>query len=211
MNTKQWLIVGGTALVSGAAGVIGGFLYAKKTLVEGFTEILNAEIDEVREHYRARSPMKSYASPQEAAEALLSPQVFESVFKDLGEVVETEEEEEVNVFDNQEDPQNGEPYVISVDEFTINDSGNRQVSVTYYLGDNVLADEQDEPITPIEKFIGQGSPPFGRLSRDRNIVYIRNNRINTDFEIAKSEGLYSEEVLGFQPEQTARQRINGTK
>lgn len=211
MNIKQWLIIGGTALVSGTAGMLAGFLYAKKTLVEGYTEILNAEVEEMREHYRVRSTMKAYSSPREAAEELLPAELFDSVVQDLGQALIEDQKE--NVFDNKDttEPNKVGPYIISVDVFMADDAGNRQVSVTYYEGDNVLADERDEPISQMEKFIGDGPIPFGRLSRDPNVIYIRNNEINVDFEITRSTGKYSEEVQGFMPEPTARQRINGQR
>jgi hypothetical protein len=89
------------------------------------------------------------------------------------------------------------PYVITHDEFMENENGWTQQSLTYYNGDDTLADDQDMPIPDIEAIVDSGNlSKFGYGSRDKNVVYVRNEKIETDFEITLSQGEFSKEVGG---------------
>lgn len=90
------------------------------------------------------------------------------------------------------------PYVVSKNEFMENEPNYIQHSIVYYAGDDTLVDERDQPIEEIEGTVGtENLSRFGHGSGDTNIVYIRNDRVEADFEVAYSGGNYSEEVLGF--------------
>ncbi len=90
------------------------------------------------------------------------------------------------------------PYIIHVDEFTNDTAQYEQVSVTYYEGDETLADEQDKIIDDMDGAIGgKQLLRWGHGSGDNNVVYIRNNKRGLDFEILRSEGKYGVEVMGF--------------
>lgn len=218
MDKRTWIIVGGTAIVSGAAGVVGGFFYAKKTLVDGYTAILNAEVEEIREIYRRRTAMKTYSSPQEAAaellpekEQLTTPEEklgAETLLRNIFGGVEEDDEEEIEREVEARTP--NDPYVISQEEFFADEMDFRQLDVTYYEGDKVLADDQDEPITNVNKHIGESNLRFGYRSKDQNLVYVRNEELGVEFAIARSTGKYSQEVLGLDEEpKPTRQRSNG--
>lgn len=90
------------------------------------------------------------------------------------------------------------PYVITHDEFMENENGWTQTTLTYYNGDDVLTDDQDMPIPDIEAIVdSENLTKFGYGSRDKNVVYVRNEKIETDFEITLSQGEFSKEVGGF--------------
>lgn len=90
------------------------------------------------------------------------------------------------------------PYVIHQDEFFANEEEFEQVTMTYYEGDDILADEEDQPITDVEGNIGEKNlQKFGHGSGDQNTVYIRNNKRGLDFEVVRSRGKFAEEVAGF--------------
>jgi len=90
------------------------------------------------------------------------------------------------------------PYIISHDEFMESDQDFEQVSLTYYESDETLVDSADDVVPDIESTVGDDNlSKFGHGSKDENIVYIRNERLEIDFEVARSLGKYSEEVLGF--------------
>lgn len=90
------------------------------------------------------------------------------------------------------------PYVITHDEFMENENGWTQAVLTYYNGDDVLTDDQDMPIPDIEAIVdSENLSKFGYGSRDKNVVYVRNEKIETDFEITLSQGEFSKEVGGF--------------
>lgn len=90
------------------------------------------------------------------------------------------------------------PYVISHDEFYDNEKDYEQTHLTYWQGDNVLADERDQPIPDEEGTVGEDNlTRFGHGSKDANIVFVRNDQIEVDFEITRSFGKFAEEVMGF--------------
>ena len=91
----------------------------------------------------------------------------------------------------------GAPYIIHHDEFFEGEKDYLQSSLVYYEGDDVLSDERDKHIDDVEGTIGSDNLRFGHGSRDNNIVYIRNDRLEMDFEVMRSFGKYSQEVLGF--------------
>lgn len=90
------------------------------------------------------------------------------------------------------------PYVISHDEFMASEKDYQQVSLTYYEGDDVLADEKDQVIDDEDAVVGSHNLlRFGQGSKDNNIVYIRNDRLTLEFEVVRSQNKYVEQVLGF--------------
>jgi hypothetical protein len=87
-----------------------------------------------------------------------------------------------------------QPYVIHVDEYNDNETNYSQSTLTYYKGDNVLCDELDMPIYNADKV---ASPLlFGFASHDPSIVYIRNERLEADYEVLLDHGYFQVEVLG---------------
>jgi hypothetical protein len=92
----------------------------------------------------------------------------------------------------------GEPYIVHEDEYNENEDEHNQVTVTYFDGDDVLVDERERPIPDVDETIGlEATKLFGHGSRDPNIVYVRNDRLELDFEVVRSTGKYAEIVLGF--------------
>lgn len=90
------------------------------------------------------------------------------------------------------------PYIISKEEYFEDAANHSQVTLTYYEGDGVLADERDEAIPDIDHTVGDNNiVRFGHRSEDPNVLYIRNHVLGTDFEICLDKGKYSELVAGF--------------
>lgn len=96
------------------------------------------------------------------------------------------------------------PYVISEEEFFENADEKEQVSFTYFEGDGVLVDEQDKPVGDddhVNSLVGADNLlRFGQGTKDKNMVHVRNDKLDMEFEIARSKGKYSVEVLGFDDE-----------
>lgn len=89
------------------------------------------------------------------------------------------------------------PYVISFDEFDAGEEGHEQQNLSYYVDDNTLVDERDAPIDNTEYVVGDDNLlRFGHGSNDKNVVYVRNENIDTDFEIVRALGSYKRDVLG---------------
>jgi hypothetical protein len=89
------------------------------------------------------------------------------------------------------------PYVITHDEFMENENGWTHQSLTYFNGDDVLVDDQQMPIPDIEEVVdSENLTKFGHGSRDPNVVYVRNERLETEFEITMRQTEFGKEVAG---------------
>lgn len=90
-------------------------------------------------------------------------------------------------------------YVITRDEFDADDMGNRQGSVTFYEGDRMVCDALGEPIYNWTSHIGS-ELPFGHGSEDENVVFIRNESLKWEYEVARDPGYFAEEQQGYEIE-----------
>jgi len=160
----------------------------------------------------AASALQNYQGAEDAEEIAEDYEENEEDEEDDDEEDEEDEEDEgsVNVFiedaDNKDDfdieeemrsrtPEH--PYVINEMEFLQAEPEFSQTSITYYEGDGTLADERDQEIPFVEPVVGQENlQRFGHGSGDSRVVYIRNERLSSDFEVVKSDGKYAHEVLG---------------
>lgn len=89
-----------------------------------------------------------------------------------------------------------EPYVLHKDEFFEKEEAYQdylQHTLTYYAGDNILADEDQKPVYD-KRLVGDLE--FGHGSGDPNVVYIRNERQKAEYEVFLDQGHYAVEVLG---------------
>lgn len=93
------------------------------------------------------------------------------------------------------------PYVIHVDEREEQQAYDG-VTWIYYEADDVLCNERDEVVDmpDRERVIGESNlNKFGHGSNNSEIVYIRNDQLEMDVEIVRTEGSYAEEVHGLDP------------
>lgn len=98
----------------------------------------------------------------------------------------------------------GAPFVIHRDEVGEKD-GWDMVTITYYAGDDVLANERDEEMQDRDTLIGAGTlERFGHGSNDPMVVLVRNPAIEQEFEIVRSDGKYVHEVMGHPEEDELR-------
>lgn len=83
------------------------------------------------------------------------------------------------------------PYVISPEDFGEHDDYETE-SLTYYA-DGTLTDSTDEPIEDVENLVGEDSlGHFGEFEDDS--VFVRNDRMRTDYEILLDSRRYSDVV-----------------
>jgi hypothetical protein len=99
---------------------------------------------------------------------------------------------------SKEDRSSDTPYVITKEEFLRNEPEYEQFSLSYFEADDVLIDPDDDPVADRETLVGDANlTQFGEGSGDPNIVYVRCESVETDWEIARHEGSYTKQVLGF--------------
>ena len=90
------------------------------------------------------------------------------------------------------------PYILGYEEFIEAEFGWEQTTVTYFEGDDVLADDRDVIIDDVDMTVGLNNlQRFGHGSRDNNVLYIRNERLELELEVVRSTGKYAEVILGF--------------
>lgn len=77
--------------------------------------------------------------------------------------------------------------VIGRDLFMTNVSEWPQTTLTYFSDGGVL-DLQGDFVPEHENLIGVGKPPFGEMSEDENIVYLRNKKEQTEYEVLWDPG-----------------------
>lgn len=127
------------------------------------------------------------------------------------EVIEVSHSIKQNIFDNRpqydtnwvpadeaEKKENGKPYVIPTSEYMENKDRYAQLCLTYYEGDDTVANELDIPLVKYEETLGEDNLHFGRASGDPRVVYIRNDEEQEMYEVNLDTGEFAEEVAGFQ-------------
>ena len=211
----RWVALVTVVATSVAAGG-GSYYYFQKRFNDEFeTELRLAVEEEVANttKFYAMLRKEEYPTANDAAEELLDAVVettvgiltdegytSEKAAQGLTEVVR-------NVFTNaaatewdadaeeaQRDP--SKPYILEHDEFY--SSENQSVTLNYFEGDNTLSDEKDEHIADMDGVVGEENlSRFGHGSRDPNVLYVRNETLDLDFEIVRNDGKYTEQVLGF--------------
>ena len=214
-------ILGAVAVVGVTLGAFGGYLFAKKRLTTHYDHILKQEIDHAKEFYsqlyKADEPtvadaVKNRIAPEEQEEVAQAALALREYQGEEGVEIEVEEAEvvvkEENIFLKKDDfdyqealeerLENGgeRPYVISHVEFMENDLEHEQASVTYFEGDDIVCDERDESLEPAYTVGEDNLTKFGYGSNDNNVVYVRNEKLGIDYEVLRSRGKYTREVLG---------------
>lgn len=86
------------------------------------------------------------------------------------------------------------PYIISYDEYLADDMDYTQDTVTYYARDGMMADGLDHPIYDYSDRMGHLR--FGHGSNDANVVYIRNEKLQCEWEVLLHTSSFAEEILG---------------
>ena len=190
-----------------AIGGSAGYFVTKKMLEQKFEAELNEQISEVKEYYKLLR--KEDGLDMLKARITEEPKYEDVIAEYSGE--ETEEEEDVMVESEsvEEERNPDEPYIISVDEYMNDREEYDKNTVTYFEEDDVLVDEREQVIPDVDSTVGNDSlTKFGHKSNDTKVVYVRNERIESDFEILLDTRSYSETVLGIREEKEVR-RMRG--
>jgi hypothetical protein len=137
--------------------------------------------------------------------------IQKNIFDGRSPIADGEDFAEINeaLVDRQKDE--GKPYVITHDEFFDNEDEWSENALSYFAQDEVLADEQDVAILDdaVDRIIGlENLQYFGAGSKDANIVYIANPNLEALYEVSRSTGSYSMEVMGI-PINAGRTKARG--
>lgn len=218
---KSHLIAIAVGIGSFGAGAVVGYKVAERRLALEFDERLEEEIGHMKVFY-TNVPQQKFATPEDAVAELVLPEAAEKALEDYKgnkndkvayhkvvksdvvventEVFEKPLPTQQNVFDRAAERDPTKPYIISQEEFMLNETGYEQVAVTWYAADEKLADEKDDVIEDAERILGtEFKVNFGTESSDENTVHIRNERLGIEFEVNRHGGSFSMEVLGVEP------------
>jgi hypothetical protein len=206
---QQYLVLAGTAIGGLAIGAGITYLVTNKRIEAKYAQIAQDEIADAKAYYRVLHKKDDLADPVELVDkykslvvtARYADRVVESDIAD--DIPETEDEPVVedDGFDYEEEIRNrtpDRPYIISHAEYFEDKDDYPQVTFTYFEEDDILVDEGESPIHDTESVVGDVNlTQFGHGSRDNNIVYIRNDVLELEFEIVRNKGNYAKEVLGY--------------
>lgn len=198
-----------------AAGAALGSAVTWKILKTKYDRLIQEEIDSVKEAFSDRNDtiQESDEDEEEDEEEESSEPARKINWFELEDVVDDEEdftEDEKNEYkqiaSNYTSEKGGAedmnhttnpPYVISPYDFGELDDYH-QVELTYYL-DGILEDEDYHIVTDADELIGpKALTTFGEYEDDS--VFVRNDRLRTDFQILKDYRTY-DEARSIGPEQ----------
>lgn len=205
--------VGSVLAALGVGGYV-GYLATKKH----YEAVVDEEIATFKAEYTKRHEehLAAVTTAVRNEEAKAAFEV-ETIVKERGYVSTSEPPTTKRVFDDaprrpvwdqdQEEVirQEASIYIISKEEFGVNAPDNEQEQLTYYEGDDILATNADQIVTEVVATIGDDClSKFGYGSDNDDIVYIRNEITGCDYEILRTDGKYSEIVLGLGNEEEIR-------
>lgn len=225
------VISGVSGLVVGGAL---GFVVTRHILKTKYEAIAQEEIDDVKKFYydkytnRETGEVREADDSAEDADSEVDEQL-EADLKQLDDIVnrrgysrdEVEEDiprynpamtiEEQTPIDNEEfmafvaTRDTTQPYVISLDEFMDEHEEYDKHTLTYFESDETLIDSSEKIIPEVEATVGVDPlTMFGRFSKDKNIVYVRNERLEMDYEVCLDERSYTEAIAGFREPKVIR-------
>ena len=216
-------------IVGAIAGGGGTFLALHKTIEKKYLDISDEEIDKAKLFYKKLYKQDEFSSPETLTDTLTESSTFVdgvsaaiSAIKNYNgigienaapssvwtksNIFENDTPEDTFDYDEEIAKRDGtRPYVISCDEFMENDDENEQLQLTYFEGDSVLCDDEDHIIPEMDEVVGiENLNKFGHGSGDKNVVFVRNDALRSDYEIARSGGRFAVEVLGYPEPETKR-------
>lgn len=202
------LFVGGLAVGIGVGFYLGHRWNKEKIKAEVFAES-EIEVEKIREAYQARNKPdleeiveeKGYSQPEKVDYAGMGEAHERPLLAPVPGIREPEAETKVDTWNygvelDRRSANPGEPYVIHQEEFVNEENGYTHVTYTYYEIDDVMCDEDDEPVPHADLVVGQTNLKFGHGTDDPDVVFVRNERLELEIEICRLEKSYEEEVLG---------------
>ena len=133
-------------------------------------EILEEAIASVKETYSKNN--KESDEVTEEKEIAAVKEKYEKLTKEYSEL-------------NEDSCANSEIYEISYDDF--GEEGYEEIELTYYIDDETLTDDADEPMEELDIISSIGSIDILDGCKDGEYIYIRNKEKEIDYSIAISE------------------------
>lgn len=211
------------ALIGGLViGAVVSHIVTKTYLSVKYEEIIDRELEEAKNFYAKR--LKKFESMQDDDDAVHIQEYVEVIVEetdaldeavkinsksgytsyhtvgkddDLADITKTLTADDT--FDHEAEERKRkkhQPYIVDYQTFYANDDEHHQQSLVYYSEDEVIVDEDDDVVQEWRAVLGHDNLRFGYGSEDSNAVYIRNDRLDSDYEVTLIRGNYHEIVLG---------------
>lgn len=181
-----------------AAGAAIGSVVTWKLLDKKYAQRAEKEIKEIEAYYRDKYMSEEEQACDDGTENNPKPDDFSAM----------EKEEYADLVSNYTGEKGGSesmkigtpPYIIPPEEFDMEDDYDT-MSLTYYT-DGVLADDDGNVIEDRENTVGEEfADHFGDYAEDPDTVFVRNERLRTDYEICMDYRPYSAVVdVGTNPD-----------
>ena len=162
-------------LVIFIAGIGVGIGASYNIIKKKHEEILEEEIASVKETYSKNNKESDEVTEEkepEPEEIASVKEKYEKITKEYSEL-------------NEENCTNPEIYEISYDDF--GEEGYEEIELTYYIDDEILTDDADEPMEELDIISSIGSIDILDGCKDGEYIYIRNEEKEIDYSIAISE------------------------
>src|SRR5690606_10502373 len=207
-----------------AAGTVTYILGVRQT-EKAMDDVLHREIEQMRQHYKKLYKVDEYEAVENLLDEIAVPEPDDNVISDkalaeVARVIESQgyhrevappgvavsEPVRKNIFEDgdkvfpegeKEEVEAG-PYVIDTATF-MEDDEYEKATLTYWEGDRTVSDEREEVVPEYDMLIGiENLDKFGESDPgDPDVVYIRNERMSTDFEVLRHSSKYAEQVAGY--------------
>lgn len=191
--------------IGAAVGSAATWYFAKKK----YERIAKEEIESVKKAFRHKTRKQTdstndISEQQEKAEmAKEKPNISEyakqlsrSGYTDYSKTDIFVDEEDQDDGDPGPDPEpmfgdpSAKPRVISKEEFGENDDYDKQEFT--YFSDHIVGDDDDRILEDVENVIGFESLAEFAKDPDTDVVYVRNDRLKTYYEVVRDERTYSQ-------------------
>lgn len=203
MNPKVYISL--IAVGFFGAGVVAGVAYGIR-YTEDEVRRVEDEIAEIRRKFwDEKAEIKEEAKVSQLAEveidraAIYNGIVSRQEYTDLPEDTvysngEAESEEEPE--EPEEDPDDlpiedlrmfevkdpNVPYMITEEEFRVNEDDHTQTSLVYFIKDDILVDEDEQIVNDVEALVDSCLDNFS-VHSPTTVVYVRNERLKLDIEV----------------------------
>lgn len=174
-----------------AAGALVGSAVTWRFVKTYYERIAQDEIDSVTAAFANRDIRPSETQPSEEVKEEstdFSPEIksaYAALAKEYSSPAFTLEEKEVSDVER--------PYIIQPGEFS--EFYDYEPHTLTWYADGILADDTDEIINDIDGTVGLDNlDHFGENPDDPDTIYVRNDKLKSDYEILKDLGSYSEIV-----------------
>lgn len=216
-------------ILGAGVGLVVGYKGMEKRLAEQYEQRLEDETAGMKEFYSHSNDKPTFKTPEEAVAALIpeaeqDPRVkaqkvqYHKIIKENYEpsdeelaadgkdaACEIDETVHQNVFQESRNPE--KPYIITQDEFMTNETGYVQATLTYHAKGGVLTDDRDDVFENGPTVLGDEFPSrFGQDSSDENVVHVRNEPLQMEFEVVRTDLSYDEAVLGVDYDEAPHKR-----